>query len=307
MLCAVILSSCMSVTEVTPRQGSFSHPALEEISAANLRATVEQLPVGRHFTQEAGNNLQARNLIRQALTAWGYEVELQTRYHSVLARPANEGSEPYILLGAHYDTVPRSPGADDNASGVAVCLEAARVLARHKVPVRIAIFNAEEDGLLGSRWYLEHLGAEDRVRLREAHIFEMVGFYSKVPGSQQEPPGLPVKWRDTGDFIGLLTNSKSNSIADRVIRHTKQVGSRTHLSSMKVRFGVENQFGDLLRSDHVPFWDAGLPALMWTDTANFRNQNYHQSSDLPHTLDYEVMADVTRIIVGHVIKTLLVK
>ena len=84
----------------------------------------------------------------------------------------------------------------------------------------------------------------------------------------------------------------------------KATGTRTPLISLKILCGLEKHFKDLLRSDHTPFWNAGLPALMWTDTSNFRNPHYHQPSDTPDTLDYAAMADVTRIVVGHVIRTM---
>jgi Zn-dependent M28 family amino/carboxypeptidase len=81
-----------------------------------------------------------------------------------------------IVLGAHYDSVPGSPGADDNASAVAVCLESARLIKKHRIgSVMIVFFNREEDGLLGSSEFVEHVAATTNWRIKEAHIFEMVG------------------------------------------------------------------------------------------------------------------------------------
>lgn len=284
------------------------HPAMAAVSVAKLRSTVEQLNYPRHYVANRDANERARVWLVEELRCLGYEVRLQGQYDSVIAESRGKVSGPRVLLGAHYDTVPTTPGADDNNSAIAVCLEVARVLAAKGnglgdtvVPLTIAIFNREEDGLLGSTEYVGGLGAEERKQLREAHIFEMVGYFTTAPGSQGKPKGLPVSLPDQGNFIGLVSNSRSNRIASKVLRAVGTWESGTPLVSLKVLFGLEKIFGDLLRSDHTPFWKAGLPALMWTDTSNFRNPHYHLPSDLPDTLDYQAMADVTKMVVRYLI------
>jgi hypothetical protein len=289
--------------------GTFQHDAIAAVSPAKLRATVETLDYPRSYDRQRQANERARDWLVNELRQLGYQTQLQGRYDNVIAAPPGQASRPMVLLGAHYDTVPTTPGADDNGSAIAVCLEAARVLALHGIPVRIAIFNCEElssagDGLIGSSDYVANLSAPERASLIEAHIFEMVGYFTSQPGTQSKPDKLPIRLPHTGDFIGLLSNSRSNRIASRVIRAMKAVGSRTPLLSLKIFFGLERRFRDLLRSDHTPFWNAGLPALMWTDTSNFRNPNYHLPTDTPDTLDYDAMADVTRIVVAHVLRTM---
>jgi Zn-dependent M28 family amino/carboxypeptidase len=109
----------------------------------------------------------------------------------IATHPPADG--PFILLGAHYDTVPRTPGADDNASAVAVCLECARVIKKHNLgPAMIVFFNREEDGLLGSSEFVDHLADQPEWNVREAHIFEMVGYRDRTPGSQAMPPAAGV-------------------------------------------------------------------------------------------------------------------
>jgi hypothetical protein len=284
------------------------HPAMADVSVAKLRSTVEQLNYPRHYVANRAANEQARDWLVEELRCLGYDVRLQGQYDNVIAESRGKAHGPRVLFGAHYDTVPTTPGADDNNSAIAVCLEVARVLAAKVngredavVPLTIAIFNREEDGLLGSTEYVGGLGAEERKQLREAHIFEMVGYFTTAPGSQGKPKGLPVSLPDQGNFIGLVSNAKFNRIASKVLRAVGTWGSRTPLVSLKVLFGLEKVFGDLLRSDHTPFWKAGLPALMWTDTSNFRNPHYHLPSDLPETLDYEAMADVTKMVVGYLV------
>lgn len=224
-------------------------------------------------------------------------MELQGDYDNIIASPPQGPAGPVLLLGSHYDTVPTTPGADDNNSAIALCLEVARVLALHdRATVQIAVFNREEDGLLGSSQFVKDL----KQPLSEAHIFEMVGYFDSRPGTQSKPANLPIPLPTTGDFIGILTNDSSNHVATNVKRSVKCLGSTVPMISLKAFFGIERYFGDLLRSDHTPFWQAGLPAVMWTDTSNFRNPNYHLPSDTPDTLDYASLAEVTRMVVGHI-------
>ena len=289
-----------------PGNGRGLHPAQQDVSTTELRATVESLDYPRDYEVQREANERARDWIREALDQRGYETSLQGRYDNVIAAPGRQSvTGPLVLLGAHYDTVPSTPGADDNGSAIALCLEAARVLAQHDIPVRVAIFNREETGsegygLMGSTEYVASLDERQRANLLEAHIFEMVGYFTREPGTQSKPDKLPVTLPDTGDFIGLLSNSRSNRKATRIIKYVRELAPATPLISLKIYCGLEKHFGDLLRSDHTPFWNAGLPALMWTDTSNFRNPHYHQPSDTADTLNYEAMADVTRMVVGHV-------
>jgi Zn-dependent M28 family amino/carboxypeptidase len=188
--------------------------------------------------------------------------------------------------------VPGSPGADDNGSAVAVCLECARLVKENDVgSTMIVLFNREEDGLLGSRQFVAYLAAQPAWAIAEAHIFEMVGFCSHAAGSQRTPPGVPVLAApDVGDFLGLLANRHSNSIAENLLTLAATYIPQSPVLALKIYLGIEKYFGHLLRSDHTPFWEAGIPAIMWTDTADFRNPNYHRASDTPDTLDYEFLS-----------------
>ena len=288
----------ISRVQATDAAEKFQHPALDAISESRLRAVVEALAYPRHFIVNRQANINARDWIADDLRALGYRIELQGDYDNVVATPPVAASGPITLLGSHYDTVPTTPGADDNNSAIAVCLEAARVLALHGGPlVQIAVFNREEDGLLGSAQFVRDL----RQPVAEAHIFEMVGYYDSRPGSQAKPAGLPIPLPSTGDFVGVLSNSASNRVASEIARAAERIGSPTPLVTLKAFLGIERFFGDLLRSDHAPFWQAGLPAVMWTDTSNFRNPHYHLSSDTPETLNYQCLADVARMVVGHLL------
>lgn len=202
-----------------------------------------------------------------------------------------------MLLGAHYDSVPDTPGADDNGSAVAACLECAKHCREQAIGAAMFVFfNREEDGLLGSTEFVEHLTSQSIWNVAEAHIFEMVGFCTRARGSQRLPPGLPaVAAPDVGDFLALLANQRSNAIAEQLLTLTASYLPELRVLALKMYLGIERFFAHLHRSDHAPFWQAGIPSLMWTDTSEFRNPHYHQASDTPETLDYDFLAHVARL------------
>jgi Zn-dependent M28 family amino/carboxypeptidase len=202
-----------------------------------------------------------------------------------------------VLVGAHYDAVPGTPGADDNASAVVVLLDVVRLIGPHAEVCYVA-FNGEECDLAGSRAFVGRLG---RNRLEQVHVLEMVGFASREPGSQRNPIP-PTRVPSVGDFLGLVGTHRSRRALDRVLALASSSAVPVQgLYLPPVPLGVIRRLAPhVLRSDHAPFWEAGIPALMWTDTAEFRNPNYHRPSDTPETLDYEFMAGVTRLLI-HVV------
>ncbi|MEV0471264.1 M28 family peptidase [Streptomyces prunicolor] len=226
---------------------------------------------------------------------------------------AGAPDRPTVVIGAHLDTVDGSPGADDNASGVAVVLETARLLGRlpDPPPVTLALFDMEELGLIGSRVAARELSRTRRVA--GMICLESVGVFSDRPGSQQLPPGFATVFRDAtdtvrsadsrGDFTLVVHRRSSTAAAELWQRAATQASPA--LASITLRdprpdgplgmlIGVAvppaNHLG---RSDHASFWNQRIPALMLTSTANFRNPHYHQSTDTPETLDYQRLAAVT--------------
>ncbi|MGH7229904.1 MAG: M20/M25/M40 family metallo-hydrolase [Nitrospiraceae bacterium] len=211
-------------------------------------------------------------------------------------------SNPPLIIAAHYDTIPKSPGADDNASGLAVMLEAARKLV--KVPlngeVRFIAFCLEEHNLLGSLAYAAHL-KETRQALMGAIVLECVGFTSSQDGSQQKPPGVPIAVPTTGDFLAVVGNTASSTLAAGF-----EAAAKKHVPELKtvplVVPGNGEQLPDTRRSDHAAFWHYGYPAIMLTDTANFRNPNYHRPTDTIDTLDFMFMVRIAKALTAAVIK-----
>jgi len=245
---------------------------------------------------------RAAAYIEAELEARGYRVESQEyEVQGKLCRNliasvagAREG-EGELIIGAHYDTNPGTPGADDNASGVAVLLELAAMAAGHPLnrTVRLVAFVNEEAPWFGTA-AMGSLVYARRAKEREAKIqgmisLEMVGYYSNRPGSQTYPPGFSFFYPDRGNFIALVSDLWSWSWKNEVGRLLRKNTTLPVESTATFRFvpGV-----DLL--DHRSFWDQGYRALMLTDTAFYRNPNYHAASDTPETLDYERMAELTR-------------
>jgi Zn-dependent M28 family amino/carboxypeptidase len=275
---------------------------LETISEAELRQWVERLSVPRHYICEPEENEGVALWLAAQLQSWGYQVEFQGEWRNVMALPKNF-SNPLVLVGAHYDSVGSCPGADDNASAVAALLGCAKACSIRKSAPSVCFvsFNREEDNLLGSRDFVQWLDTQPKLEIECAHILEMVGFASDQPGTQRIPPGLPVRVPDTGNFLGLLANRDANGILDQTLASTSTYLPRLTVIGLRVTLGLEKHFPVLLRSDHAPFWQEKIPAVMWTDTSEFRNPYYHQPGDKPDTLNYRFLRTVTQALTASVL------
>src|SRR5919106_6881102 len=274
-----------------------------QIVSDALRAHVEALSVDiGPRTPFTGDSLErAAAYIHSVLVDAGYAVAEQS-YQYVDHRVANVigttaaavGASDFYVVGAHYDTAQTTPGADDNASAVAVMLELARRAsrARLKVPVLFVAFTLEEPPAhltrdQGSRVFVRQ-SRESGHRVRGAIILEMVGYTARRQYYPFIPrwPGYPAE----GNFIGIIGNWRS-----RPFGHTVLQGFRNNrqlpVESLFVPFNGWVLPATRL-SDHASFWDTGWPALMVTDTAFFRNPNYHLPSDTIDTLDFAFMVEL---------------
>ncbi|ACB52112.1 hypothetical protein cce_2764 [Crocosphaera subtropica ATCC 51142] len=239
-----------------------------------------------------------KEYIRQELQQWGtvesFEFNYDGKIHEnlILNLPSqcNTQQKKPILIGAHYDTVIGSSGADDNATGIAVLLELGRFFYHHpaQYPICLIAFDLEEYGLLGSSAYANYL-KQQQIKIRLMISLEMLGYCNHNPKSQKYPPGLDYFYPSTGNFIALIGNL--STILDlrkisRSIRHTE-----IPCEWLSVPFHGKI-VPDTRRSDHAPFWDNNYNAIMITDTANLRNPNYHQSSDTLETIDLDFLTGV---------------
>ena len=216
-------------------------------------------------------------------------------YRNVIARfPGRTPNAPLLVIGAHYDTAGGLPGADDNASGVAGLLELARAFAQYPPtpPVELVAYALEEPPHFGS----EDMGSHHHARgLAEGSVdvaamisLEMLGYFSDDEDSQE----FPVAWMEslypsTGNFIALVSNLDHRDLTSRLKKAmlaTSQVPVYS-INAPAVVPGIDY-------SDHRNYWIHGYPALMVTDTAFYRNRNYHTEKDTPDTLDYTRLAQV---------------
>lgn len=202
---------------------------------------------------------------------------------------------PPLIVAAHYDTHQGSPGADDNASALAVLLEVAAAAGRQPParPLWCVAFNLEEFNLLGSRAYVAALRKQGRA-LHGAIVLECVGFASDAPGSQRQPP-IPVPLPSVGNFLGVVGNEPAAHLITALTEAGAEGPQPLPLIPMTVP-GNGEVVPDTRRSDHAAFWDYGYPAVMLTDTANFRNPHYHQPTDTLETLNMAFLEQVTQTV-----------
>jgi Zn-dependent M28 family amino/carboxypeptidase len=281
--------------------------------AARLQARVRHLShtIGARHFRRPDALIAAARYIEEQLSAMGvlvqeheFFVNDQSFVNLEVIVPKSDSSCPEpacIVVGAHYDTVPGTPGADDNASGVAALLELAHQLGQERLErtLRFVFFPNEEppffpDAGMGSAAYASKLRSE-HVDVHVMIALEMLGYYSDRAKSQKYPPGLSFFHPDRGNFIGLISNLSSRQRMREVKRafvaSTKFPCESLAAPSWTIVVGL---------SDHHSFWTQGYPALMVTDTAFMRNPHYHGPTDSAETLDYQRFAEVTQGLVSAV-------
>lgn len=256
----------------------------------------------------SGGHFFVKEYIRQQLSQWGkvtthdFTVKGNKHQNLILKLPGivNKNKKKYgsiailpylpILIGAHYDGVPGTPGADDNATGVAVLLELAATIAENPLqyPVQIVAFDMEEYDRSGSFAYAEYLKSQQQP-LRLMISLEMLGYCTTAPNSQRYPADfLKYIYPRQGDFIALVGNLIT--VPD-LIRFQKKIKPQVSCKWLS----VPNN-GKWIRgtgfSDHSPFWLQGYRAMMITDTAFLRNPHYHKPSDTIDTLDMNFLTAV---------------
>jgi Zn-dependent M28 family amino/carboxypeptidase len=269
-----------------------------------LRRHVEALEGERHAARSPDRLASARAYVVRELTALGWKPTLQPfHFHGhdhvnvVAMRPGVDAKAPRTLVGAHLDTVAGTPGADDNASGVAGVLEVARLLADTApgLPLELAVWDLEERTRMTYRVGSRRHVAESRsqgVRYAGALVLEMIGYRTAAPRSQTIP--LPVRWMDlprTGDFLAAIGDMGSRALLRAFLDAAARVAPSLHVEHLSVPFRGWAVWATR-RSDNASFWSNGYPALMLTDTADLRNPHYHRATDKSETLDYSFMSYV---------------
>lgn len=217
-------------------------------------------------------------------------------FNNLIASRGPAKKKPPLIIGAHFDAVPGTDGADDNASGMAALLEAARVLSTlpAQPAVNFAAFNMEEYGISGSAHYARRLKT-DAAKIAGMISLEMVGYTSQEPGSQKIPVLLKAFYPGTGNFLALVGDDRSAPLLQTA---EKAFGEVAGLKTETLTVPLKGLLMPAVRlSDHAPFWDEGWPSLLVTDTSFFRNPHYHAPSDRVETLDLEFLERVTEGVV----------
>ena len=276
-----------------------------DVDTARLRTHVASLARAPRPARSA-NLDAAREYVAEHLASAGWHIERHPFGDSsghlwgvnlVARHPRFAGLIlPRVTVGAHVDSTSDSPGADDNASAVAALLEIARLVPQRlpsnpKLELELVAFDLEEHGMLGGAEHANRIRRE-RIDLRGMVSLEMLGYYDETPGSQNLPRELIGLYPDVGNFIGIIGNQNSSRLLSEFRAAIERVPNLPVESLLVPDNGNGLQATRL--SDHSPFWDAGFPALMITDTSFLRNPHYHLRSDTPDTLDMKFLTRVAQ-------------
>ncbi|MBI2081097.1 MAG: M28 family peptidase [candidate division NC10 bacterium] len=283
---------------------------LETVEEEILRRWVLAFTGPRHGVEDPDRLAAAGARLEAELGALGLPVRRDPfRYRGrpyfnvVGTLPGTLPARPALLLGAHYDAMAGTPGADDNASGVAVLLAVARALAgvRLAVPVEFVGFTLEEPQVAFDRYrhgsrHFARRAWWGRRRYAGVFVLEMVGYTDRRPGSQGVLPQLRRPVPSVGDFLAAVGTRRARPLLaalEAARAYVPELSLITHKVALRGFLLPPSRW-----SDHAPFWDRAYPAVMLTDTSFLRNPHYHQPTDLPETLDYAFMAAVARLVVA---------
>jgi len=268
----------------------------EQVSEDNLRSNVNNIfNVCRYWQHERNSTFSS---IEAEVTGLNYTIATQEFFSNglygrnlVLTKNGIITPNKWIVIMAHYDTVYDSPGADDNGSGCSGLLEIAKIISNvtFESTLKLVFVDLEEWGMLGSQYFVSQIPMGTNILA--AVSMEMLGFTSHT---QQNPFPAPFDI-NTGDFLAVIGDGKSFSMANDFVRNLKQNNISLPTIIISPDEIINNRiFQDFLRSDHAMFWAQGYPAIMITDTANYRNPNYHKISDSISTLDFTFLKKATQ-------------
>ena len=232
---------------------------------------------------DAGYKVHRQNYLVEGKTCCNIEVEITGTKHP----------QQIVIIGAHYDSVLGSPGANDNASAVAAALALARRFAGKKIDktLRFVFFVNEEPpffqaGQMGSMFYAKNC-REKNENIIAMLSLETIGYYTDKPKSQKYPPPFSLFYPSTGNFIGFVSN-----LYNRKLLHKTIASFRKNCKFPSVGGAIPEIIPGINWSDHQSFWRQGYPAIMVTDTAPFRYPYYHSLEDTPEKLSYDHLARV---------------
>ncbi len=306
---------------ITGLMGTMMQPSIAEASEANgMRASKDNLyshveflttvPGYRHFGNPTGL-LRCVDYIRSSFSSAEGRVSIQDfqvhgeTYNNVVCS-LGPVRGPRIIVGAHYDVYGPHPGADDNASAVAGLLEIARLMGaqadRLSYRLDLVAYCLEEPPFFGSSKMGSYAHAKllrnSKVSVKEMLCLEMIGYFSEQENSQKFPlPFMRWIYPTRGNFIAVVGNIRNWGLV-RQVQQDMRSGSPIEVCKLSAPVIVPG----VGLSDHSSYWKFGFPAVMITDTAFYRNPNYHRSSDTIATLNFEKMAEVVNGLVTHLLE-----
>jgi Zn-dependent M28 family amino/carboxypeptidase len=240
-------------------------------------------------TPGSEHHVKVQSMCAERFKTLGFKLEYHdygTGINILGVYPGKQQSKGRILVSAHYDSVPGCNGADDNASGLAGVFETARLLVskQHDRTLVVACWDEEERGRRGSKSYVER-EKNTLAAIKMSYVYEMIAYKNKQPNSQKIPVGFEYLYpqqvkqirsnQNRGDFIALVYDDRAGNMLSTITAKA----DKHNLSVLQFEISTQLKNSalavDLRRSDHASFWDADYPAVMITDTANFRNPHYH--------------------------------
>jgi hypothetical protein len=297
----------MTAVPGTPHQGALPPLTAEEAAlAAALKQHIAVIAAREHNIAHHDELEAVARYLETTLESLGYSVGRQVftadgkpvRNIDVTIEPPAGRSDPeVVVVGAHYDSAPGTPGANDNATGAAAVLELARLLRDltgvSGKRIRLVLFVNEEPPYfmteaMGSLTYARALAAR-KERVVAMYSLETIGFYSSAPGSQSYPAPFGMMFPDRGDFVAFVGMLGSRPLLQETIR-----SFRSHTSFPTIGGVAPRAVPGIAWSDHWAFAEHGFQALMITDTAPFRYPHYHEPTDTPDKIDAEKLARVVK-------------
>lgn len=299
---------------------------IQSVNISDLQKTLEAITGERHPEHSPEHHARTAHFIEQTLLGFGYSTERQhfdngnvPGVNIIAEKRGLTLPEEILAITAHYDSVRNTPGCDDNGSGIAGLVECARLLRSFSFQrtVRFVAFDMEErqdneQWLVGSEVYAAFCRERNENILGVLNL-EMIGYTDGLPHTQTVPNGLenvaPDLVKKLGDqefradFLAVIGDQNSLKLQKAFLEAAAQFSPELKAFPIVAPASAQN-VSDLFRSDHARFWELNYPALMLTDTANFRNPHYHGPGDGMHTLDFDFMAAVVKAVLATALQLL---
>jgi len=291
------------------------HQTLQTISVEHIKSHIQALEGVRHPITAPEALEAAADYIKGNFESLGYEIlehhflEDDHDYRNIIGiHRGTRYPEKYVIVLAHYDTELETPGANDNASGVAAVLELARALKPLSFDATVLFVganleerksNGEIRPIARGSYALAEYAKVNTWDIQGVIDLEEIAFAADT-ATQTAPDNLPIEFPKTGNFIGVVGNENSAEMVSGFVKSIEQNHIPLKYFPLVIP-GNGEILPDTRRSDHAPFWDAGFKAIMITDTADFRTPHYHQTSDTLETLNLDFAANVCRATAGLII------